>query len=126
MQKLSESSASPHLRAPLQASQSSVNPWALVFALTFPSAFTFIYFATLADTPLQYWVYTPGKIIQFGLPVVVMWANGWRPRCSLRVPRGELWTGIASGCLIVVTGALLYTTTLSSGSRSSTHACTPR
>jgi membrane protease YdiL (CAAX protease family) len=81
---------------------------AVVFAITYPTALTWVYFLVLASesSAVQQAAYTVGKLIQFGFPIVWTWI--YRPR-SLGLPRPRLagvMEGLAFGA-IVAGGMLL-------------------
>lgn len=75
----------------------------LVFALTFPTAVTWVYFVALATAP-SFWqqgAYLVGKIVQFALPVVWVFAFE-KNRFSWRLSRSGIGLGIASGLAIML------------------------
>jgi hypothetical protein len=95
------------LNARTNPSSSRSEVAAILFALSFPTLLTWVYFILLADqTPaLQQSAYSIGKIIQFGFPVVWVWLI-----CRER-PRPPQWrtAGLLIGGLF---GAVIITATL--------------
>ncbi len=83
---------------------------AVVFALTFPTLLTWVYFIALADQPasIQQTVYGFGKLIQFGFPIA--WVLAWerqRPRWPEK-PTSGLLNGLLFGLVITGTALGLY------------------
>jgi uncharacterized protein len=82
-------------------------PYALLFALVFPTLLTYGYFIHLADRPtgVQQIVYSLGKILQFAFPVV--WVYGYHRRrlAPVGLSRSGLIEGLAFG--FAVAGAML-------------------
>jgi CAAX protease family protein len=83
---------------------------AILFALGFPSAFTFIYFTVLrgADAGAQHVAYGAGKLIQFLLPVV--WIGiVQRRRLKLHPPNTSgLAQGMTMGAVVAVVMCAVY------------------
>ena len=76
---------------------------ALVFALGYPTAFTWLYFISLADSvaSLQQTVYAVGKLVQFGFPVAWVWLVCRERRTWPERPWAGLATAIGFGLAIV-------------------------
>lgn len=83
---------------------------ALVFALTFPSLLTYLYFVQLAASPawLQQITYAVGKTVQFAFPVV--WVIGvLGERFTWRTPRTNgVAIAFGFGALVAISMCLLY------------------
>ncbi len=83
---------------------------AIIFALCFPTALTFVYFMLLAAAPLvfQYAAYGSLKTIQFAFPLVWVLVVQ-RQRLNLHLPRRQgLIAGVAFGLVVMVAMWLLY------------------
>ncbi len=83
---------------------------ALVFALLFPSALTYVYFDLLADQcpAVQQTVYTVGKAVQFLFPIAwVVYTSGMRRPWARRTARGLL-LGILFGLVVLTAMLVLY------------------
>ncbi len=80
---------------------------AIVFAITYPTVLTWVYFIALANesSAVQQTAYTVGKLIQFGFPLVWTWL--YRRR-SLGLPQPRL-AGVVEGLAFgaVVAGGML-------------------
>ena len=94
----------------LPRSRQSGNDWlALAVAVLYPTVLTLGYFEFLAGTVWQYLVYTPGKVLQFALPLLYMYVFlGWRPSRPERVSASELALGLSSGVAVALAAWLLY------------------
>lgn len=82
---------------------------ALVFALLFPTLFTWVYFVFLAHWPAwQQIVYTACKTIQFAFPIVwVVLVERWRPTWRWPGAAG-LAAGVISGAAVLAAAVALY------------------
>ena len=89
---------------------------AVLFALVFPTVLTLLYFVLLAGqaTGIQQAVYTVGKCVQFGFPLV--WVLAFqRRRLRLEAPQAAgLPEGVAFGVVVLAAMLLLYHTWLKS------------
>lgn len=65
-------------------------PWAILFALAYPTALTYVYFVYLMQAPqmVQHIAYGGGKILQFGFPLFWVYAIE-RQEWQLHRPRTE-------------------------------------
>lgn len=83
---------------------------AILFALSFPTLLTWIYFILLANhaPALQQTVYSLGKVIQFGFPVVWVWIICREQRRSLSFRRDGLLIGGVLGAVIVSVSLAVY------------------
>jgi len=83
---------------------------ALVFAITFPTLVTWVYFVLLAETvpAVQHSAYSVGKVIQFAFPVVWVMAVH-RQRLQLKTPQAAgVGEGLGIGLLILIAMLVLY------------------
>ncbi|MBI3862219.1 MAG: CPBP family intramembrane metalloprotease [Planctomycetia bacterium] len=83
---------------------------AVLFALTFPTLLTIVYFILLADrhSTLQLGAYAVGKAIQFLFPVVwVFWIQRGRPAWKRPLAR-DLAAGIGVGLVLLIAALFLY------------------
>jgi membrane protease YdiL (CAAX protease family) len=94
----------------LPRSRQSGNGWlALAVAVLYPTVLTLGYFEFLAGTAWQYLIYTPGKVLQFALPLIYMYVVlGWRPSRPARFTASELALGLISGVAVALAAWLLY------------------
>ncbi len=86
---------------------------ALLFAMTFPSLMTWLYFQALAGgggriNPVQQAVYVAGKMAQFAFPIVFVWLTSRRFPWPGRLRTAGLGLGLAFGLLVVGSMLLLY------------------
>jgi membrane protease YdiL (CAAX protease family) len=82
----------------------------LVFALLFPTLFTWVYFVLLAKSPgaLQQTVYTACKTIQFVFPLAwVLAVERWRPTWRWPGAAG-LAAGVVFGAVVLAAAVVLY------------------
>ena len=94
----------------MQTSNTKSQAAAVVFALSFPTLLTWLYFIALADqsASVQQTVYGFGKLVQFGFPIA--WVLAWqrqRPRWPDK-PTAGLWSGLLFGLIIAGTALGLY------------------
>lgn len=82
-------------------------PYAVAFALLFPTLLTYAYFVHLADRPsdVQQAVYAAGKLLQFAFPLGWVYCLHRRRLAPVGPSRAGLVEGIAFGLLVA--GAML-------------------
>lgn len=85
---------------------------AVLFAMTFPSLLTWVYFVALGGgdrvNPVQQVAYLAGKALQFGFPLAFLWL-GEGQRWRLRKPRFDgLLLGLGFGLLVAGAMVGLY------------------
>lgn len=84
--------------------------WAVVFALVFPSALTFVYFTLLADTPaaVQHTAYGVLKAVQFGFPLYWFLKMQRRTLSFSRPNPAGIVAGIVVGATVLAAMWALY------------------
>lgn len=98
------------MNEPPPSTSRTADSTAILFALVFPSIFTWVYFVGLADSPSlsQQVVYVVGKLVQFGLPVVWVFAVQRRALEWKRPAARGLIEGLVFGVIVAAAMLALY------------------